>query len=189
MSIIADHDRQGLKGISLNRVSFNDVKLEPENFIGSPETDATEFISDFRLISSLNFSARCVGVAESLLKLARPYIMENQRDKYALPVIAYKWSELVMEQTAITFYFSGSVALMRNQNLSKSDAHRTKVFCSSTLQSVVSKVRMLTGGTGYASDDYTLLRQLNDAGSLALIDTPNDTLLTWAGLRDLGISK
>ena len=185
VNIVKDHFRSGMKGISLNRVSFSNVNLQEKDFIGGHATDATSFISDFRAISSLNFSARCVGIAENIVDRVRPYLLPKSRSSEALPVISYKWSEVLMILQSMSFYFEGSVRKNSKQPLSKSEAHRTKAFCSSQLQILVAKSRMLAGGTGYASDDYHLIRQLNDAGSLQLIDTPDDTLLTWTGLEDV----
>lgn len=107
------------------------------------------------------------------------------RDGYAKGVIFYKWSEIQMLKESITAYFDRSVSLNSEGKLTKAGAHRTKVFCSQTLQDLVTRARMLCGGTGYASDDHYLIRQLNDAGSLSLIDTPNDILLTWSGMEEL----
>ncbi|MBO9468396.1 acyl-CoA/acyl-ACP dehydrogenase [Tropicibacter sp. R15_0] len=185
VKIVKNHSRRGVEGVSLNRLALSNVRVEPENIIGGPDQDATEFISGFRAISSLNFSARCVGLSESIRDMVSGYLLPDQRDEVSLPVIANRWSELQMRHQAIVYYFAGAVSQLRDGGLSKSEAHRTKVFCSATLQEVVSLARMLAGGTGYASDDHSLIRQLNDAGSLALIDTPNDTLLTWAGIEDL----
>lgn len=183
--IVKNHSRRGIGGVSLNRVSFNNVRISQENIIGGVEKNAAEFISDFRAISSLNFSARCVGLSESILDKVYEYLLVDQRDEISMPVIANRWSEMQMKHSSIVYYFEGAVRDLRSGKLGKSEAHRTKVFCSGTLQKIVELARMLAGGTGYASDDYHLIRQLNDAGSLALIDTPNDTLLTWAGVDDL----
>ncbi len=184
VTILKNYARRGIEGVSLNRLVFSNVKIEPYQIIGGPGKDASNFISDFRAISSLNFSARCVGISESITEQVAVYLMPSERDEVSLPVIANRWSELQMINKSIVAYFESSVNQYRNGELSKSDAHRTKVFCSMKLQEVVSKAQMLTGGTGYASDDHQLIRRLNDAGSLALIDTPNDTLLTWSGLND-----
>lgn len=185
VKIVKDHARRGVEGVSLNRLSLSNVRIEPENIIGGPDHDATEFILDFRAISALNFSARCVGLSESIVGHVENYLLPTERDDISLPVIANRWSELQMKMNAIEHYFHGAVSKFKLGELSKSEAHRTKVFCSGTLQDLVSLARMLTGGTGYASDDHNLIRQLNDAGSLALIDTPNDILLTWSGIEDL----
>lgn len=189
VTIVKNHSRRGIEGVSLNRVALSNVRVEPENIIGGPDQDATDFISNFRAISSLNFSARCVGLSESIRDLVSGYLLVDQRDEISLPVIANRWSELQMKHQAIVHYFDGAVRQLRESELNKSEAHRTKVFCSATLQEVVDLARMLAGGTGYASDDHNFIRQLNDAGSLALIDTPNDTLLTWAGIEDLKLKR
>ncbi len=185
VSICDEHHRRGIEGVSLARVNFNNVQLEESNFIGGSGVSALEFISNFRPISSLNFAARCAGVAETIVAMTRPYLMIEERDEVAKGVIYYKWSEIQMINESISSYFEQSVIKNREGKLSKSEAHRTKVFCSQSLQDLVSKARMLCGGTGYAGDDFLLVQQLNDAGSLSLIDTPNDILLTWSGRDDL----
>ena len=185
VSICDEHHRRGIEGVSLARVNFNNVHLDESSFIGGSKISALEFISSFRPISSLNFAARCAGVAETLVEMTKPYLMLDERNEEAKGVIYYKWSEIQMIKESISSYFEQAVVKNREGNLSKSDAHRTKVFCSQSLESLVSKVRMLCGGTGYASDDFLLVQQLNDAGSLSLIDTPNDILLTWSGKDDL----
>ena len=185
IKLAPEHYRTGVKGVSLCRVSFNAVEVSEESFIGGKDRCALNFISQFRAISSLNFAARCVGLSESITELTRPYIMISHRDEQSKGVIAYKWAELLMLKEAVDGFFQRSVSLNSSKKLTKSEAHRTKVFCSQTLQEIVSRARMLTGGTGYASDDHNLIRQLNDAASLALIDTPNDILLTWSGKEEL----
>jgi len=189
VSLAKDHHRTGVMGVSLQRVNFDNVAIDKNDFIGGPEISVLSFISQFRAISSLNFSSRCVGVAESIVDLIKPYLMVEKRDKLAQGVICYKFSEVVMLKESITSYFEKSVSLNTSGNLTKAEAHRTKVYCSQTLQDLVQKARMLAGGTGFASDDEKLIRQLNDAVSLSLIDTPNDILLTWSGMEDLNVTK
>lgn len=185
LALADEHYRKGIEGISLRRVNFNEIEISEDDFIGGKETCALNFISQFRPISSLNFAARCVGIAESLIELIKPYLMIEERDELSKGVIYHKWAELLMIKESIAAYFENSVALNELGRLTNSQAHRTKVFCSKSLQDLVTYGRMLSGGTSFASDDYSLIRQLNDAGSLSLIDTPNDILLTWSGKEEL----
>lgn len=185
VNLAQEHYRRGIHGISLTRVTFSNVELEEEDFIGGSSINAFDFISSYRAISSLNFSARAAGIAESIVDKVKPYLMLSDRDDLAKGVIFYKWSEIQMIKESIISYFERSVTLNKDNKLTKPQAHRTKVFCSQYLQTLVSKASMLCGGTGYASEDYLLIQQLGDAGSLALIDTPNDILLTWSGRDEL----
>lgn len=185
VSLKDDLNRRGVKGVSLQVVDFDNVIIEEKDFIGGSHICALSFVNQCRALTSLNFAARCVGVAESILELTRPYVLLSNRDEEAKGVIYYRWSQLEVLKESIVAYFEKSVLLKSEDKLTRAGAFRTKVFCSSQLEELLSLSRMLTGGTGFASDDEYLIRQLNDGLSLTLIDTPNDILLTWSGKEDL----
>jgi len=106
----------------------------------------------------LSFAARCTGV---------------------------KWSEVQMLKEAITAKYEHSLQMHKSGELSKPAAYRTKVFCSQTLDDMVRKVKALCGGSSFASYDQRLIRQVNDAAILSLVDTPNDILLSLAAQAEL----
>lgn len=185
LTISEEYVRRGLKGISLSRVTFSNVEIDPSEIIGGEYTCASMTALQYSPMPLLNFSARAVGVAESIAELIKKNILDKPNGHSKKDIISYKWSEIQMIKESIVAFFESSLALQKEDNLTQAHAYRTKVFCTKALVRLVEKASMLCGGAGYASDDYLLIQQLEDAASLIFIDTPNDILLTIAGKVEL----
>ncbi|MEO0444327.1 MAG: acyl-CoA dehydrogenase family protein [Pseudomonadota bacterium] len=189
MRIEENYYRRGLHGVSLSRIHFDNVNLSEEHIVGGHSACAFKTATDFQAMPYLNFSARAVGVAESIVDLLKPYLRYSQRESAAKTMIEYRWAEIQMIKESIIAYFEQSVALHKAKKLTESRAYRTKAFCTQTLVKLSNKAGTLCGGSGYAGDNQRLIQQLIDAESLSFIDTPNEILIGLSGACELNTGQ
>lgn len=182
---IKEHHRQGLKEVSLASVTFNNIPITEENIIGGSRCCAYNIATQYQAMPLLNFSARAAGLAESITNLTHNYTRIEKREEKIKGIIYYKWSEIQMLKEAIIARFEHGLEQHKQGKLSKPEAYRSKVFCSKMLCTLATKASSLCGGTAYASDNFLLTQQLQDASSLTYIDTPNDILLSLSGEEEL----
>jgi alkylation response protein AidB-like acyl-CoA dehydrogenase len=174
--------RPGVKGVSLCSVQFNQVRVDPdEALIGGIDSDIIGFINTFKTASSLNFSARAVGAAESVLKECGNFLHARDPAAEGRDVIVYRFGEVATQIEAAAALLDRAVVGQSHSASEEALAYMAKVQATSTLQECLAVCMMLKGGAGYASPTDSLDRIYRDAASLPLIDTPNDVLLSRIG--------
>ncbi|MBL4586736.1 MAG: acyl-CoA/acyl-ACP dehydrogenase [Flavobacteriales bacterium] len=176
--------RPGIKGVSLSSVSFNNVIVDSDmDIIGGRDFSVADFIAKYKLGSSISFSARAVGAAESVIEHVKDTIRIWDNRENGKDVIAFRFAQMYSKYLGAKTNLAHVVANFGTLEDKTATAYLTKVNCSNMLQDVIRDAIMLKGGHGYASEDCFLQRMYRDCASLPLIDTPNDILLYRSGLE------
>lgn len=171
--------RPGVQGVSLRPVDFHDVYLDPaRDLVGGDQTTVDDFIARFEPGSSLGFAARAVGAGQAAIDDLTAYLHRRPVADSAQALLSFRYAEVRTRFAAMEAVLSRAFGASPP---STAEAHMTKVFCTTELQTLVSACMMLKGGASYADASTVMSRVYRDAASLMLIDTPNDTLLSKIG--------
>jgi alkylation response protein AidB-like acyl-CoA dehydrogenase len=181
VEVTPEHGRPGVLGVSLGSLRLAGYALADQDIVGGPTANITAFIERFEPGSSLGFTARAVGAADSLLRyvLADVTATLSGYSDDAQAVIRFQVARLAAAHLATASVFEQLLALPHPPTAR--EAHLAKVFCSDSLTDMCQNAAMLTGGASFAGAANPVARAVREATSLRLIDTPNDVLLSRVG--------
>jgi alkylation response protein AidB-like acyl-CoA dehydrogenase len=172
--------RPGMRGVSLAEIDFAGYRFDPDrDVLGGPECDITESIRGHDMTG---YVTRAVGSADATLAWLTEFVggSVGRFSPEARGVITARVGEVATRVSVMRAVWRD---LINSEPGISADA--AKVFCTSTLQSVIGDAITLCGGAGYAGTDATLTRHHRDAVALQIIGAPNDVLLSHIGMREI----
>jgi len=176
--------RPGMLGVSLAEVTYQDYEFDPDTeVVGGPDHDLTDALHGYDVTS---YVARALGSADAVHECALRFVRESARGRSpeAGGAIRLRVGELATRRAAMH-------AVWQCLTQPAADGHppltpgAAKVFTTAALQELVRAAAVLCGGAGYAGPLPALGRHYRDALALPIIGTPNDTLLSLIGEREL----
>ncbi|HET9257081.1 MAG TPA: acyl-CoA dehydrogenase family protein [Pseudonocardiaceae bacterium] len=170
--------RPGMRGVSLAAVDFAGYEFDPErDVLGGPECDVT---GSARGHDMTGYATRALGSADATHAWLREFV-RHSLGKFPPEV----QGAIRLRVGEVSTQVSVMRAVWRDLMSSPPgiSADEAKIFCSATLQKVISAASALCGGAGYAGEDATLTRHYRDALALQIIGAPNDALLSRVGTR------
>ncbi|MFJ8476329.1 acyl-CoA dehydrogenase family protein [Kitasatospora sp. NPDC094011] len=184
VEIGAELPRPGMLGVSLTEVTYRDYEFDPDTeVIGGPGHDLTDALRGYDVTS---YVARALGSADAVYACALRFVRKSVhgRPAEARGAIGLRIGELATRRAAMHAVWQclQQPAAGNHPPLAPGAA---KVFTTATLQELVRAAALLCGGTGYAGPLPALGRHYRDALALPIIGTPNDTLLSLIGEREL----
>ncbi|MGA5824266.1 acyl-CoA dehydrogenase family protein [Kitasatospora sp. NPDC094028] len=176
--------RPGILGVSLAEVTYRDYEFDPDaEVIGGPGHDLTDALRGYDVTS---YVARALGSADAVYASALRFVRESApgRPPGARGAVGLRIGELATRRAAMHAVWRCLTQPAEGDHPPLAPG-AAKVFATATLQELVRDAAVLCGGAGYAGPLPALGRHYRDALALPIIGTPNDTLLSLIGEREL----
>ncbi|MFI6151599.1 acyl-CoA dehydrogenase family protein [Kitasatospora sp. NPDC051170] len=184
VEIGAELPRPGMLGVSLAEVTYQDYEFDPDTeVIGGAGHDLTEALRGYDVTS---YVARALGSADAVYECALRFVRESApgRPPRAGGAIGLRVGELATRRAAMHAVWQCLVQPTEGGHPPLTSG-AAKVITTAALQELVRAAAVLCGGAGYAGPLACLGRHYRDALALPIIGTPNDTLLSLIGEREL----
>ena len=138
------------RGYQTFQLSFNDVKLAPEQILGT-EGNGLELSGQWLGMGRIWVGASCCGKAERLLTLATEWAA--QRKQFGQPIgrfqgTGFKLADMATELKAADLMVMNAVDKANNGNMTDADAAMVKLFCSEMLGRAADHTVQIYGGMG-----------------------------------------
>ncbi|PIT96687.1 hypothetical protein COT82_01715 [Candidatus Campbellbacteria bacterium CG10_big_fil_rev_8_21_14_0_10_35_52] len=176
-----DIPRLGMEGISLCNLNF-ECEITTEQMLGGIEFNGKKALEEVQIGTLINYSARAVGLAETIVKETIEYVESKKSVGHLLKdisavqnKIASMKSRLKEEENILNELVS---RFEEGTNLIK-DAYKTKAFTTESTVDIARIGLALHGGVGYTKQ-HQIERHLREAIGLTLIGAPTDVALARA---------
>jgi acyl-CoA dehydrogenase len=168
----------GMDAADTSELFFEDVKLPPENLLGSEEGQGfAQLMQDLpreRLIVAINAQA----MMERALALTVDYV--KQRQAFGKPIIEYQNTQFVLaecksEATISRVFHDHCIARYLEGQLDTTTAAMAKYWMTETQGKIIDRCLQLFGGYGYM-DEYPISRMYRDARVLRIYAGTNEIM-------------
>jgi butyryl-CoA dehydrogenase len=151
---------------------FEDCRVHKSQMIGEKEGGGFGQLIDTLRSGRVTYGARCSGLAMAAVEMSIEY--GKQRVQFRKPIIKFqairfKIAEMVMNMEAMRTLTFRAASLEDQGVKSMKEAAMVKLFCTETLQKIVSEAMHVHGGYGYTME-YPIQRIWRDAKLLTITE-------------------
>lgn len=165
----------GIKGSVTNTLTFNEVKIPPENLIG---TDGRGFITAMQTLNSgrLGLGAACLGASKELIRLSTEY--SKQRKQFNESISKFQGIQFMLAEMSTKIYAMESIVYRaatladNNEDLTE-EAAIVKLFCSEAVSEIADMALQIHGGMGFSAE-LSIERFYRDARVLKIFEGTNE---------------
>lgn len=182
LSVGSDMPRLGMDGISLCPIEF-ECEITADHILGGNDFDAKDALEKVQVETLLNYIARAIGLAETILEETIGYVGAKKSGATLLkdiPAVQDKITDMKSMFNANKKIFEKLLSKLETKIKTRDESIKDVYWGKGTVtESVVDIARMglaLHGGAGYTRQ-YAIERHLREAIGLTLIGTPTDIAL------------
>jgi acyl-CoA dehydrogenase len=184
-------DKVGTKTLSSCSVFFDDVRIEPEELVGTLHGGWKELLDTLNT-ERIVTTAGLVGAGDLALRLAIDYA--NERKVFGeKPVSAYQGIQFPLAQAKAEI----ECARLMNYKAAAqfdvgepfgSEANAAKLIAAQAVASATEKAMQAMGGMGYATESH-LERLWRDARLFRFAPVSEEMILNFIAVHDLGMPR
>ncbi|MEW6111817.1 MAG: acyl-CoA dehydrogenase family protein [Thermodesulfobacteriota bacterium] len=143
---------------------FEDCVVPASNMIGGKEGGGFKQIDDTLISGRITYGSRSTGTAQAAYELSAQYAKE--RVQFGRPIIEFQATRFKLAEMAMhvdimrTYTYYTAYLYDRGENVRK-ESSMVKLFCSETLQKILSDAMQIHGGYGYMME-YAVQRHWRD---------------------------
>lgn len=157
-------EKVGNRSAETGELVFEDCKVPLGNRIGPHEGGGFDQIRDTLMSGRITYGARCTGVAQAAFEASLKYARE--RIQFGRPIVEFqvnrfKLAEMAMKIDIMRSYTYRVARLSDMGAKVMKEASMVKLFCSETLQEILSQAMQIHGGYGYMME-YPIQRFWRD---------------------------
>ena len=157
-------DKVGNRCTETAELVFEDCIVPAANMIGKEEGGGFKQIEGTLASGRITYGSRCTGTAQAAYELSVQYAKE--RVQFGKPIIKFqatrfKLAEMAMHLDVMRSYTLRTAYLYDKGVKVRKESSMVKLFCSETLQKILSDAMQIHGGYGYMME-YPIQRHWRD---------------------------
>jgi alkylation response protein AidB-like acyl-CoA dehydrogenase len=164
-SVTRKLDKVGNRSAETGELLFEECRIPKSNLVGEKEGKGFEQIRDTLMSGRITYGGRSTGVAQAAYEASLKYARD--RVQFGRPIIEFQVTRFKLAQMAMKIDIMRSYTFRvarlydaGHRNLMK-EASMVKLFCSETLQDILSQAMQIHAGYGYTME-YPVQRYWRD---------------------------
>lgn len=193
LEIGPNEKKLGIKGSVTNTVSFDNVKVPPENIIGK---DGRGFIVAMKTLDAgrIGIGAPSVGASKEMLRLSVDYA--QQRRQFDQPISKFQAIQFMIADISTKIYSMESILYRAAEKYDEGkdvsqEAAMVKLFCSEAVSEVADLALQIHGGMGF-SKELPIEKFYRDARILRIFEGTSEIqklVISRKAIKNSGIWK